>query len=127
MLLLAQAAINNTPAEVRLAGQTPSQVMFGSEQIRPLDSVLGLVMEEVLGSREAAESAIREHATKLAEILQHNWGAAREGRQSQVERAQRRDAARKVKDIDFEVLSRLSIPLIQCFTSMILGVSNTCL
>ena len=68
VLLLTQAAINNTPAEVRLAGQTPSQIMFGSEQIHPLDSVLGLVTEEVLGSREAAESAIREHATKLAAI-----------------------------------------------------------
>lgn len=45
VLLLTQASINNTPAEVRLAGQTPSQVMFGSEQIRPLDSGLGLVTE----------------------------------------------------------------------------------
>ena len=104
VLLLTQAAINNTPAEVvRLAGQTPSQVMFGPEQIRRLDSILGLVTEKVLGSREAAESAIREHAPKLAAILQRNRSAAREGRQSQVERAQRLDAARKVKDIDFEV------------------------
>ena len=64
ILLLTQAAIDNTPAEVRPAGQTPSQVMFGS--------------------------AILEHAPKLATT-------------PQVERGQRRDSARGVKDIDFDI------------------------
>ena len=50
---------------------------------------LGLTTEEVVGSSDAAEPAIRSHATKLAVILQNNWGAAHEGRQSQVERARR--------------------------------------
>ena len=71
VLLLTQSTINNTPAEVRLAGQTPAQVMFGMDQIRPLDSVLGLTVEDVVGSREAQ---------KLAAVLQENWTAARDER-----------------------------------------------
>ena len=103
VLMLTQATINNTAAEVRLAGQSPSQVMFGTDQIQPLDSVLGLTTDDVLGSREDAEAAIRHHGTKLAALLQKRWDAAREGRRTQVERTQRRDAARKVCDIDFEI------------------------
>ena len=103
VLLLAQATINNTPAEVRLAGQTPSQVMFGMDQLQPLDSVLGLLTEDVLGSREAAEAVIRQHGVNLAALLQKRWADASEGRLSQVERTRRRDEARKVRDIDFDI------------------------
>jgi hypothetical protein len=77
--------------------------MFGMDQLQPLDSVLGLLTEDVLGSREAAEAVIRQHGVNLAALLQKRWADASEGRLSQVERTRRRDEARKVRDIDFDI------------------------
>ena len=77
--------------------------MFRFEQIRSLDSVLGLEVDGTVGSQEAAEASIKAHAQTLAELLQKNWDAARNGRQVQIERLLRRDAACNVQDVDFEI------------------------
>ena len=79
-------------------------MIFGSKPIRPLCSVLGLDVDGIVDTKEDAEAAINKaHARTLAEILQTNWNKARGGRRVQVGRIRRRDAARGVRDFNFEI------------------------
>ena len=47
---------------VSLAGHTHAKVMFGSEPIRPLNSVLGSDVDGKVDTKEAAEVAFQAHA-----------------------------------------------------------------
>jgi hypothetical protein len=108
-IYLAQAVCNNTPSHSRLGGLTPHEVMFGTKQLQPLDSVLGTKHEAAFPTvisdeqeRKDHLARIQEYCATLSATLHASWSSVRKQRVTR-SRNNEQQVARHAKDGHFDI------------------------